>query len=562
MEFNEYVIHFRGLVTKAEVEPDHQVQLFMNSLKRGIIDDWHPAKMPVTLSEIIADIKNHLQVEEAKKYTKSGHSQKEPYSSYKSGSSKCNSMVSSMELWDHPKRAGPFASNPEKPIHNEVACRIYPKIKTNIENVKVWQGINTKYLAEGKGGIKSHKVSIKSVQTESDDEADVVNNIDMLENGILFDIESDDEISNITTDRIYTGAKHRSYHTHFFLDVSLYHPVTKRHIRAKALLDSGATRSFIGKRFSALHKIPMECLPKPQKLTLADGSSAPPIKHKSQEIELHIQGHIEKITLPVFDTKRYDFILGLDWLSYHNPSIDWELRKIDFTGYICKHPMGPHTVHQERRNVLAFTRDEITQEPPRAPIRVPEISVEEREVILKSPWPMSEFPDVFDTTKQKHLPKHRQDWDFDVTFKPNTSLPKSRPLFRLPSEQRKLTKEYITEELEAGKIRVSNSPIAANLFFVTKKDSTTELRPTVDYRDLNSCTIDDRYPLPVLKELIHKLSGAKWYSKFDLRWGYNNLRIVSGSEWKFAFKCEEGLFEPLVMPFGPKQAPSHFQRFI
>ncbi|TPX36819.1 hypothetical protein SeLEV6574_g07992 [Synchytrium endobioticum] len=135
-------------------------------------------------------------------------------------------------------------------------------------------------------------------------------------------------------------------------------------------------------------------------------------------------------------------------------------------------------------------------------------------------------------------------------------------MFKLPAYQRKLVEDYIGEKLQNGKLRPSNSPISSNLFFVPKGDSTTELRPCVDYRGLNECTKDDRYPLPPISELIQQLVGGDWYAKLDWRWAYNNLRIKASSEWKFAIKCHLGLFEPLVMPFGPKQAPSHMQCYV
>jgi len=102
----------------------------------------------------------------------------------------------------------------------------------------------------------------------------------------------------------------------------------------------------------------------------------------------------------------------------------------------------------------------------------------------------------------------------------------------------------------------------ASLFlFVSKKDS-KKLRPCQDYRRLNKGTIKNAYPLPRVDELLDKLKGAKYFTKLDLRWGYNNVRIKIGDEWKAAFKTNKGLYEPLVMFFGLCNSPATFQNMM
>ena len=125
-----------------------------------------------------------------------------------------------------------------------------------------------------------------------------------------------------------------------------------------------------------------------------------------------------------------------------------------------------------------------------------------------------------------------------------------------PVEQAELDK-WIDEELRKGYIRPSKSPNSSPFFFVKKKDGT--LRPVQDYRRLNSFTVKNAYPLPLIGDLVDKLKGAKYFTKADIRWGYNNLRIKEGHEWKGAFKTNRGLFEPLVMYFGLTGSPGTFQ---
>jgi len=103
--------------------------------------------------------------------------------------------------------------------------------------------------------------------------------------------------------------------------------------------------------------------------------------------------------------------------------------------------------------------------------------------------------------------------------------------------------------------------MASPFFFVSKKDS-KKLRPCQDYRRLNEGTIKNAYPLPRVDELLDKLKGAKYFTKLDLRWGYNNVRIKIGDEWKAAFKTNKGLFKPLVMFFGLCNSPATFQNMM
>src|SRR5437899_1101259 len=79
---------------------------------------------------------------------------------------------------------------------------------------------------------------------------------------------------------------------------------------------------------------------------------------------------------------------------------------------------------------------------------------------------------------------------------------------------------------------------------------------------LNAMTVKNKYPLPLIPELIAKLRGAKYFTKLDVRWGFNNVRMKEGDEWKAAFRTNRGLFEPLVMFFGLTDSPATFQTMM
>ena len=79
---------------------------------------------------------------------------------------------------------------------------------------------------------------------------------------------------------------------------------------------------------------------------------------------------------------------------------------------------------------------------------------------------------------------------------------------------------------------------------------------------MNKWTIKNRYPLPLIPELINQVKGVSLFSKFNVGWGYNNVQIKEGDEWKATFVTNLGLFEPQVMFFGLTNCPITFQTMM
>src|SRR5438270_10976010 len=102
--------------------------------------------------------------------------------------------------------------------------------------------------------------------------------------------------------------------------------------------------------------------------------------------------------------------------------------------------------------------------------------------------------------------------------------------------------------------------MAVPVFFVKKKDGKLQL--VQDYRALNAMTVKNKYLLPLIPELIAKLCRAKYFTKLDVRWGFNNVRIKEGDKWKAAFQMNRGLFEPLVMFFSLTNSLATFQTIL
>jgi hypothetical protein len=174
-----------------------------------------------------------------------------------------------------------------------------------------------------------------------------------------------------------------------------------------------------------------------------------------------------------------------------------------------------------------------------------------------------EYLSIFSEKEASRFPPSRK-WDHKIDLKPEFE-PKSCKVYNLTPEEQVEQDKFLKENLEKGYIRPSESSMASPMFFVAKKDDRPgdrKLRPCQDYRRLNDATIKNTYPLPLISEIMDKLQGAKYFTKLDIRWGYNNVRIREGDEWKAAFKTNKGLFEPTVKFFGLCNSPATFQAMM
>ena len=133
----------------------------------------------------------------------------------------------------------------------------------------------------------------------------------------------------------------------------------------------------------------------------------------------------------------------------------------------------------------------------------------------------TDFSDVF--LKQTHakLPPHCH-YNHTINLQP-TFTPHIAKIYPLNPAELQTCKEFIDEHLKMGQIVPFKSPQASPFFFIPKKDGS--LRPCQNYRYLNSHTIQNVYPLPLIPELIDDMKDATLFTKFDIRWGYNNICI-------------------------------------
>lgn len=174
------------------------------------------------------------------------------------------------------------------------------------------------------------------------------------------------------------------------------------------------------------------------------------------------------------------------------------------------------------------------------------------------PSEYADFAEVFSEREASMLAPH-QDHDHAIELQPG-SKPPLQPLYPLSQTELQILCEYINTSIEKGWIHPSQSPAGVLILFAPKKDGS--LRLCVDYRGLNEITIKNRYPLPLVGEIIDRLAGANIFTQLDLRDAYHRLRIRKGDEWKTAFRTRYGHFEYQVMPFGLANAPATFQSYI
>ena len=171
---------------------------------------------------------------------------------------------------------------------------------------------------------------------------------------------------------------------------------------------------------------------------------------------------------------------------------------------------------------------------------------------------LQDFEDVFTKEPFDFLPEQRI-WDHVIELEPKAK-PSACKVYPLsPSKQLQLD-EFLKENLCTGRICPSKSPIASPVFFIKKKDRSLHL--VQDYCVLNAMTVKNHYPLPIIPDLIVQLCRARYFTKLDVWWRFNNVQIKEGNEWKVAFHTSHSLFKPLVMFFGLTNSPVAFQTMM
>jgi hypothetical protein len=149
----------------------------------------------------------------------------------------------------------------------------------------------------------------------------------------------------------------------------------------------------------------------------------------------------------------------------------------------------------------------------------------------------------------------RREIDFSIDLVPRATSVSKTP-YRMSTLELKELQMQLEEFLKKGYIRPSVSPWGALVLFVRNKYGT--LRLCIDFRQLNKCTIKNKYPLPQIDGLFDQLRGENIFSKIDLREGYHQVRIKEEDIHKTTFRTRYGHYEFVVVPFGLTNAPTIF----
>jgi hypothetical protein len=292
------------------------------------------------------------------------------------------------------------------------------------------------------------------------------------------------------------------------------------------------------------------------------------------------------MTLPCYVTRldsSCSVVLGHNWLSQHNPLIDWSTNQITFRpqNYVPPAPFPslrassllkqtsaptPVTPHISIIGAAAFMRAVwlpgsnafmLKTSPMHSVSAAASASVKSIDLSMV-PAVYHEIADIFSKVKADMLPPHRP-FDLHISLEEGSSPPYG-PIYSLSQTELKALREFIDDNLSTGFIWPSTSPHSTPILFVKKKDGSLHL--CVDFRGLNKISKKDCYPLPLISDLLDAPRKANVYSKIDLHHAYHLVRIAKGDKWKTAFRTHYGSFEWNIMPFGLTNAPAAFQLFM
>lgn len=350
------------------------------------------------------------------------------------------------------------------------------------------------------------------------------------------------------------------------VDIELRRPENNNSLSLRGLLDSGATDLFIDRKFVKGNQLPTQKLPRKIPVKNIDGTDnqAGSISETVTLLMRH-KHHKEKATFYITDLGNKTVILGHTWLTRHNPEIDWRTGEITFTycPFSCGHDFqarqsakAKQHKHEKKYKAFHIAYCSLTanfykifdgSEPKEWDMHNDYKSINATSISTQI---------AFDKAKeakswQEYIPKHFWNWSTVFTKQGFDELPSSRPwdhaielipnvvpksinkAYPLSRNEQKATDNFLHENLKTGRIIPSKSPWAAGFFHVKKKDG--KLRPVQDYRPLNAQTVKNKYPLPLISELISSLKEANYFSKMDVRWGYNNVQIKLEDQHKAAF---------------------------
>lgn len=336
---------------------------------------------------------------------------------------------------------------------------------------------------------------------------------------------------------------------HSAQDVQQRRPIVKVTINGRdefAFLDTGASRSIVSA--GMYHHLETQNFLKEEvvQITLADG--IPRVQNaKSGQVKIQLHGrviHTNVVGLP--DSKNEWTLLGVDFIGKAGIIIDvsrseYHFRKTPHQLFNFINPSrNPFVNNVEMDKTLALREDEGPQLTRSQRSQVNTLLSAHRNCFA----PGGEATDYIEHCINL-VPGHH---------------PPSTPPYRMPPQRKEVLGKEIEKMLEDGIIEECESPYAAPVVMVPKKDGST--RVCVDYRRLNEITINDKYPMPRIDDLLHAAHTTKYMTTLDLKAGYWQVSVKQADRDKTAFVSPFGTYRFKRMAFGLKNAPATFQRLI
>jgi Reverse transcriptase (RNA-dependent DNA polymerase) len=356
----------------------------------------------------------------------------------------------------------------------------------------------------------------------------------------------------------------------FHIDAIITIPEKNELIKTQPLVNSGAGGTFMDQNYAQKQGFNLTKL---EYLIMARNVDETENKQGTiwyyMDLDLHVNSktHMERFLITGLGNQKV--ILGLPWLWKHNPEINWKEGTLHWRTMTMEEELDEEEplnrpINALDKVLLKYLGMEnevwINSKDNLATRLAAEVNQKKPDLTPEQlvPPEYHEYLDIFDEDKANWFPD-TWPWDHKIEMKSGFE-PKSFKTYNLtPEEQIELDK-FLKENLDKGYIKPSQSPMASPFFFVKKKDG--KPRPCQDYRYLNDWTVKNAYPLPLISKIMDEIKGTKFFTKFDVWWGYNNVRIRTEDQWKAAFKMNRGLFEPTVMFFGMCNSLATFQAMM
>ena len=326
-----------------------------------------------------------------------------------------------------------------------------------------------------------------------------------------------------------------------------------------SVIDNGATHNFVSENL--IKKLGLTTSSTGSYGVLVAGGVKVHGKGVIEGLELQLPSYTIKTSFLPLELGIADVILGIQWLdTLGEMLVNWKVQQMKFwweDKWVTL--QGDLSLHSAEVSLKSLWKA-LGKEEEGIIVEYGGIQREEVALVVTTTggWGplLQQFSQVFEEPTE--LPPSRGK-EHGITLESGARPVSVRP-FRYPQVQKAEIERQIASMLVSGIIQESGSPFSSPVLLVKKKDGSW--RFCVDYRALNRVTVAEKYPIPMIDQLLDELHGATIFSKLDLRSGYHQILVKQEDVPKTAFRTHDGHYEFLVMPFGLSNAPGTFQSLM